>query len=90
MGRKSINFKSEEMKELKDVVAFLRDLANKMEKNEVVLRRGMQEERLAIPNTVVMGLESESKRKKGKTKRVFEIEIEWVEGENAPEAVTLV
>ena len=89
MANKKIHFKSEELKDRNGVAGFLRELADKIEKNDVLLRKGMKEVRLNVPDTLALGLESEEKKKKGKTKHSFEIEIEWIEGEHSDSAVVL-
>ena len=83
MARKNIQFKSEELKETTGVAAFLRDLADKLESNEVTLRQGAKEVKLSVPATVLMAMEVQQKNKKGKTRRNLEIELEWTEGETA-------
>ena len=77
MAEEVVLFKSEEPKSLDDVAIFLRQLANRLDGNEVVLRRGEEEVRLAIPNRVVLELKAEEEG----NKRSLEIEIEWTEGE---------
>lgn len=89
MGRKNIRFKSEELKKRQDAAAFLRAFADKLDKNAVHLRRGIDEVRLNIPDTIVFSLESEEKKKRGKIRHSFEIELEWVEGEHSTSTVTL-
>lgn len=89
MANKKIHFKSEELKDRNGVAAFLRELADKIENNDVLLRRGMKEVRLNVPDTLALGLESEQRKKKGKTKHSFEIEMEWIEGEHSDNAVVL-
>ena len=69
MGRKIVRFKSRESKKRQDVASFLRDLAQKLKTEEIVLRRGVNDVSLNIPETVALGLESEEKKKKGKIKK---------------------
>lgn len=83
MGRETILFKSEEPKALAEVAAFLRQLADKLETNQVILQQGAQEVILDIPANVVLELKAEEEDKKGKAKRSLEVEIEWIEGEEA-------
>ena len=89
MGREIVLFKSEEKKDLPSVAAFLRQLADKLDGNQVVLRQGTEEIVLDIPNNVILELKAEEENKKGKMKRTFEIEIEWIEGDESGGAVTL-
>ena len=89
MGREIVLFKSEEKKDLPSVATFLRQLADKLDGNRVVLRQGTQEIVLDIPNNVVLELKAEEEDKKGKMKRTLEVEIEWIEGDESGGAVTL-
>jgi len=89
MGREIVLFKSEEKKDLPSVATFLRQLADKLDGNQVVLRQGTEEIVLDIPNNVILELKAEEENKKGKMKRTFEIEIEWIEGDESGGAVTL-
>jgi hypothetical protein len=43
-----------------------------------------------IPDNVILELKVEEEDKKGKMKRTFEVEIEWIEGDESGGAVTLV
>ena len=89
MGKKIVNLKSEELRDRGGVASFLRDLAQKVETEQVVLRRGVDEVRLRIPDTVALGLESEEKKKKGKIKHSLQIQIEWTQGEHPGATVSL-
>jgi amphi-Trp domain-containing protein len=81
MGKEVILFASEEPQSLKNVASFLRELADKLDGNEVVLRKGTEELVVQIPNNVVLELKVEEEGKKQRTQRSLEIEIEWYEGE---------
>jgi amphi-Trp domain-containing protein len=89
MAKKTILFKVKEYWTTAEVAAFLRELADRLDQNEVVLRRGSEEVVLSVPRSVVFDLEVEEKAKKGKTKRELEIEIEWQEGGDAAAELTL-
>ena len=89
MGKEIVIFKSEERKDLASVVAFLHQLADKLAKNQVVLRQGSAEIVVDIPDNVILELKVEEEDKKGKLKRTFEIEIEWIEGDESGGIVTL-
>ncbi len=80
-GKKNILLKSEEKRSLADVANFLRELADKIEHNQVTLKQGTQEYNLDLPDPVTLELELEDKDKNGRTKRQIEIEIEWYLGE---------
>ncbi|MDT8307434.1 MAG: amphi-Trp domain-containing protein, partial [Anaerolineae bacterium] len=74
MGKEVVLFASEEPHSLKDVAAFLRELADKLDGNEVVLRKGSEELAVQIPNNVVLELKVEEEEKKQRTQRSLEIE----------------
>jgi amphi-Trp domain-containing protein len=84
MGRKNRQFKSEELKSRQEVAAFLKELAEKIEVNRLVLSRGADNVSLNIPDTISLGILSESKKKKGKRKHSLELEIEWLEEITSP------
>ena len=76
-----ILFKSEEHKNLKEAADILRQIADKVETGNVVLKKGNQEVNILIPPKVVVEIEADEKFKKGQIKKSLEIEIEWIEGE---------
>ena len=90
MAKEIVLFKSEERKDLQSVSAFLHQLADSLENNQVILRQGREEITLDIPNQVILELKVEEEDKKGKTKRTVEIEIEWIDGDESGDAVILV
>ncbi len=79
MARKSVHLKSEELKDRQDVADFLNELADKLEANRVVLRQGLNEVALDIPEDVDLGIEVEEKHKRGEIKHCLEIELNWLE-----------
>jgi amphi-Trp domain-containing protein len=89
MGKKKILFKSDEPRDLNYVAAFLRELADKLEQNEVTLRQGDDEVTIVLPDIVDFEVEVEEKVKKHKTKRSLELEIDWVEGAQSGGPVVL-
>ena len=81
---KDILLKSEEPKTRAQVVAFLREIADKIEQNKLVLKKGNNEIDLKIPNQLELEIEVEKKTKKGKPPKMeLEIELEWYEGEES-------
>lgn len=89
MGQETVLFKSEERQDLPSVADFLRQLADKLARREVVLRQGNNELKLFIPNQVVLELKVEEEVKQNARKRSLEIELEWAEGETDTGGVTL-
>jgi amphi-Trp domain-containing protein len=81
VSKEVILFASEEPQSLKSVAAFLRDLADRLDSNQVILRKGAEELTVSIPNNVVLEVKVEEEAKKRRTQRSLEIEIEWYEGE---------
>ena len=80
-GKKTILMKSEEKRSLADLAGFLRELADKIEHNQLTMKQGGESYNLTLPDPVTLELELEDKDKKGRTKRQLEIEIEWYLGE---------
>jgi len=89
MSKEIVLFSSEEKKDLQSVAAFLHQLADKLAQNQVILHKGGEEIKLEISNNVVLELKVEEEAKKGMTKRTFEIEIEWIDGDESGGTVTL-
>jgi amphi-Trp domain-containing protein len=88
MVKKTVLFKSEERKDLKDIAAFLRQLADKIEAGVIVLQRGEEEIRLELPASVEFEIQADEKPKQLGKQQSLEIELEWIEGESG-ETVTL-
>ena len=80
MGKETTLFKSEEKRDVKSVASFLRELADKVESQQVILKQGSKETKLKIPNTVELEIKAEREDGKRKSKKKLEVEIEWVVG----------
>jgi amphi-Trp domain-containing protein len=89
MGKETVLFRSEEKRDIKSVSAFLHELADKLTENRVILRQGAEEIEVSLPNNVVLELKVEEELKKGRTHRSLEVEIEWIEGDEAGGPVSL-
>jgi amphi-Trp domain-containing protein len=85
MAKEIVLFKSEERKSLAEVAGFLRELADRLDGNQVTLRQGTEELTLTIPDQVVLEIKVEDEG----TKHSLEVEIEWKEGDDAAGGVTL-
>jgi amphi-Trp domain-containing protein len=81
LGKEVVLFSSEEKKALPAVVAFLRELADRLDAGEVILRKGTEELTLSLPQQVVLEVKAEEEDKKGRTQLSLEVEIAWYEGE---------
>ena len=89
MGQEVVLFASEERQSRQRVVEFLRELADKVEGGEVVLRKGAEELTLNLPGNLVLEVKAEEEDKKGRTQRSLEVEIEWYEGEEDEGSLSL-
>lgn len=78
MGKETRLFKSQEPKSRVEVGEFLRQIADKLDSGEVVLRWGSEELTLTIPENLVLEIqvEDEDKKQKG-IQHSLEIEIKW-------------
>ncbi len=81
MGRETVLFKTEEKKSSVEIVAILRNIAEKIEQGSMTLRQNKNEVVLDFPQqmTLEIKVEDEVKKRKG-TKRELEIELEWYLG----------
>lgn len=89
MARETVLFSSEERMDKDQVVAFLRQLADKISAGQVILKQGESELALTLPDRLVLEVKVEEEPKGGGMKRSLEIELEWVEGEASQGSVTL-
>ena len=81
MAKKTVLFKSKEIKDLAGVAAFLRQLADKIEGGTLVFQQGEHEVEIQLPANVRLEVDADIKPKKRVTKRSLEIEIEWSDGD---------
>ena len=88
MGRETVLFKSEEKKSAADIANTLRQIAEKIEDGTMILRQGSEEIALAFPQNMVLELKVEEEQGK-RLKKSFEIELEWVIGEEQPDGATI-
>jgi amphi-Trp domain-containing protein len=77
MGKETRLFKSEEPKSRADVGAFLRQLADKLDSGEVILRQGAEELTLTLPHDLILEIQVEDEEKSRGTQHSLEIEIKW-------------
>jgi amphi-Trp domain-containing protein len=78
--RSRVLFKSKELRGTASVAAFLREVADKLEGGEVVLRRGEEEVAIGVADRVSFKVKVKEKRKKRGVKTKFAVRIKWVEG----------
>jgi len=89
MGKEIVLFKSEERKDRQSVVSFLHQLADKLAEGEVTFRRGSQEITVKVPDSLILEIKVEEEDKKGRTQHSIEVELEWIEGDEAGLTLTL-
>ena len=82
MGKETRLFKSEERMARAAAAAFLRELADKVEGGEVVLRQGAEELTLTLPESLVLEVQAEDEDKGTRgIQHSLEVELAWFEGE---------
>ncbi|KAA3643025.1 MAG: amphi-Trp domain-containing protein [Chloroflexi bacterium] len=85
MSKKEIVLmKSEQRLERSAVVAFLRELADKLDTGTITLTQAEDELQLEVPAQVVLEIKAEEETKSKGTQRSLEIEIEWMLGDGDP------
>lgn len=89
MGKETILFKVEEKKDIHSVAEFLRDLADKIESQKVVLKQGQKQVKLKIPKIVDFEIKAEREDGRRRSKKKLEIEIEWALGQKETGAFSL-
>ena len=81
MGKEKVLFESEERREASEVAEFLRQLADRVEQQQVVLRKGDEEVVLQLPPVFTLEVKAEEETsKKGKVEYSLEVELEWKPG----------
>ena len=88
MGRETVLFKSEEKKTSMDIANTLRQIAEKIDDGTMILRQGSEEITLEFPKNMVLELKVEEEQGR-RLKKSFEIELEWVIGEEQADGATI-
>ncbi|MCA9896973.1 MAG: amphi-Trp domain-containing protein [Ardenticatenaceae bacterium] len=84
MGKEIRLFKSEARHSRSEVSQFLRQIADKIETGQVVLRQGQEELTLAIPTNLILEVQVEDEDKKTKgIQHSLEIELKWFDDDGA-------
>ena len=90
MSRETILFKSEEKKSRAEAAAVLHQIADKVSEGAITLRHGEVQVELQIPERVELEIKAEEEiGKRQTTKRSLEIEIEWIEGDQAAGSLSI-
>jgi amphi-Trp domain-containing protein len=84
MGKETRLFKSEERRTRSEVSGFLRQLADKLDQGQVILRQGKEEIALSLPSNLILEIqvEDEDKKRKG-IQHSLEVEIKWFDGDDS-------
>ena len=90
MGKEKVLLKSEEKMSKLEAAKLMRDIAEKIEKGKVTLRKGKDETILDIPERVEVEIKAEEEVGKKKIERKLEIEIEWKVGDQKGDGGQLV
>jgi amphi-Trp domain-containing protein len=80
MAKEQILFSSEEKTNAQHVSDFLRQLADKIQAGQVILKQAGEEVTADIPPNLVLEVKLEEEAKKKGTQRSLEVEIEWMVG----------
>lgn len=80
MGKEMVLFKSEEKKSASEIADALRKIADKIDDGTMILKKGTDEIQIEFPPNMVLELKIEEEFGK-KHKKSFEIELEWIIGE---------
>ncbi|HCA48110.1 MAG TPA: amphi-Trp domain-containing protein [Armatimonadetes bacterium] len=83
MGREVVLFESEERTDRAHVCAFLRELADNIEANSVVLKQGAEETPVDIPDSITLEVKLEEETGSSGLERSLEVELEWRVGDQA-------
>ncbi len=90
MGKETRLFKSEERKNRSEVAAFLRQIAEKIESGQVILRQGEEELVLEVPGNLILEVQVEDEDKKSKgIQHSLELEIKWYDHDPSGGALEL-
>ncbi|WP_019673177.1 amphi-Trp domain-containing protein [Psychrobacter lutiphocae] len=82
MGRETTLFKSKERRSKQEVVAFLRQLADKIEAGSLVLSKGKEELEVGFPENFTLEVEVEDEVKRKGVQHSLEVELKWYDGDN--------
>ena len=80
MGIETVLFKSEEKKSATEIANILRQIADKIDSGSIILQKGGDEITVTFPDNMVFELKVEEEQGR-KLKKSFEIELEWIPGE---------
>jgi amphi-Trp domain-containing protein len=88
MGIETVLFKSEEKKSSSDVAIALRQIADKIDDGSMILKKGSEEITVEFPKNMILELKIEEEQGK-RLKKSFEIELEWIVGDEQDDGATI-
>jgi amphi-Trp domain-containing protein len=80
MSGGKVMYKSEQQMSRSQLVAFLRDVADRLENETLVLKSDDQEASIHMPEQVELEVEYQSKEKAAGPRYQLELEVEWGSG----------
>ena len=89
MGKETVLFKSEEKKTSSDIAITLRQIADKIDDGTMILKKGSEEFTLEFPKNMVLELKVEEEQGKKRLKKSFEIELEWIVGDEQADGAAI-
>ena len=89
MGQETVLFKSEEKKSSTDVANALRQIADKIDVGTMILKKGSEEIMIEFPKNMILELKIEEEQGP-RLKKSFEIEIEWIVGNEQDGGATII
>ena len=89
MGQETVLFKSEEKKSSTDVAHAQRQIADKIDVGTMILRKGSEEVMIEFPKNMILELKIEEEQGP-RLKKSFEIEIEWIVGNEQDGGATII
>lgn len=88
MGKETILFKSEEKKTSREIAKTLRQIADKIDDGTMMLKKGSEKINVEFPSNMVLELKFEEEQGR-RLKKSFEIELEWIIGEEQADGATI-
>ena len=89
MGQETVLFKSEEKKSSTDVANALRQIADKIDVGTMILKKGSEEVMIEFPENMILELKIEEEQG-SRLKKSFEIELEWIVGNEQDGGATII
>jgi amphi-Trp domain-containing protein len=88
--KKNVLIKTKAQRSIQDVATFLRQLADRLEQNEIALQHGDEQISIEVPGRVTFKVKAKEKVKKRKTTHQLKMTLRWKDGDRAGEFVEVV